>query len=120
MGGKRTNPDFLNGVPELLILQLLARQPMYGYQLVEAIKRGTQERLEFGEGCVYPILHRLEKERLLTSQRRTVGARSRIVYSVTEKGRRRLTECTATWRGVVEAITRVLQGGSHGPEAATA
>ena len=120
MSGKRTNPDFLNGVPELLILQLLARQPMYGYQLVEAIKRGTRERLEFGEGCVYPILHRLEKEQLLTSRRKPVGARSRIVYSLTEKGKRRLVQCTASWQRVREAITMVLEGGSHGPEAATA
>ncbi len=120
MSGKRTNPDFLNGVPELLILQLLAQRSMYGYQLVEAIKQATHQRLEFGEGCVYPILHRLEKKGLLTSRRKNVGARSRIVYAVTEKGERRLVEYTATWRSVVEAITMVLQGGSHGPAAATA
>lgn len=120
MGGKRTNPDFLNGVPELLILHLLARQPMYGYQLVEAIKHATQAKLEFGEGCVYPLLHRLEKERLLASQRKTVGSRSRIVYSVTEKGQRRLVERATSWQSVAAAINMVLQGGAHGPAAATA
>ena len=50
---KRTNPDFLNGVPELLILSLLARRPMHGYELVQAIRQSTQGTLEFGEGCVY-------------------------------------------------------------------
>ena len=59
MTTKRTNPDFLNGVPELLILSLLARRPMYGYELVQAIRQSTQGTLEFGEGCVYPVLHRL-------------------------------------------------------------
>ena len=56
MNKKRTNPDFLNGVPELLILRLLSRQPMYGYEIVQAIRRSTEQTLEFGEGCVYPIL----------------------------------------------------------------
>ncbi len=49
---KNSNPDFLNGVPELLVLQLLARRPMYGYQLVRAIEQSTSQVLEFGEGCI--------------------------------------------------------------------
>ena len=73
MKTKRTNPDFLNGVPELLILSLLSRRSMYGYELVQAIRQSTRGTLEFGEGCVYPILHRLEAEGLLASKRETVG-----------------------------------------------
>ena len=69
MTRKRTNPDFLNGVPELLLLHLLARRPMYGYELVQAIRQATSGMLEFGEGCVYPILHRLESDGLLGSRR---------------------------------------------------
>src|SRR6185503_392475 len=57
---KKSNPDFLNGVPELLILKLLGQRPMHGYDLVEAIKTSSLMQLEFGEGCVYPLLHRLE------------------------------------------------------------
>ena len=44
MTPKRTNPDFLNGVPELLILSLLSRRSMYGYELVQAIRRLPRER----------------------------------------------------------------------------
>jgi PadR family transcriptional regulator len=108
---KRTNPDFLNGVPELVMLQLLARQPMYGYELVQAIKRTTCDRLDFGEGCIYPILHRLEREGLLASRRDEIGGRSRIVYRLTAKGQRRLTESAALWRQIADAIGLVLQGG---------
>ncbi len=111
MTRKRTNPDFLNGVPELLILQLLSARAMYGYQLVQAIRLATNEALEFGEGCVYPILHRLEADGLLASRRETVGGRNRVVYSVTAKGAKRLRESAATWRHAVEAVERVLQGG---------
>ena len=108
---KRTNPDFLNGVPELVLLQLLARQPMYGYELVQAIQRTTGERLDFGEGCIYPILHRLEREAVLASRREEAGGRSRIIYRLTAKGQRRLAESSALWRRIADAVGLVLQGG---------
>jgi PadR family transcriptional regulator PadR len=86
---------------------------MYGYQLVQAIRLETNAALEFGEGCVYPILHRLEAEGLLASRRETVGGRNRVVYRVTTKGAKRLEESVAAWRRVVGAIQGVLQGGPH-------
>jgi PadR family transcriptional regulator len=113
MNTKRTNPDFLNGVPELLLLRLLARQPMHGYELVQAIKLQSESALEFGEGCIYPILHRLEREKLLTSRREAVGGRPRVIYRVTPAGMRKLAESTSAWEQVVHAVSRVLKGGAH-------
>jgi PadR family transcriptional regulator PadR len=110
---KRTNPDFLNGVPELLLLKLLARQPMYGYELVQSIKLESAAALEFGEGCVYPVLHRLERARLLTSRRETVGGRSRVVYRLTPAGAGKLEESVSAWKRVVQAIGRILEGDPH-------
>jgi PadR family transcriptional regulator, regulatory protein PadR len=117
MKSKRSNPDFLNGVPELLILSLLARRSMYGYELVQAIRRSTQGTLEFGEGCVYPILHRLEAEGLLGSKREEVGGRSRVVYRVTAKGSKQLASTTTAWQQIVAAINHALHGGEHGEPA---
>jgi PadR family transcriptional regulator PadR len=117
MTTKRTNPDFLNGVPELLILSLLARRPMYGYELVQAIRRSTGGTLEFGEGCVYPILHRLESDGLLDGRRETVGGRNRVVYRVTVQGSKRLAGSAASWRKIVEAVSQTLHGGDHGEPA---
>jgi len=110
---KQTNPDYLNGVPELIVLQLLARRPMYGYELVRAIEQTSGQVLEFGEGCIYPVLHRLEKAGNLASQRETVAGRSRVVYRVTASGRNRLAGRVATWRNVVAAVDQVLQGAQH-------
>jgi PadR family transcriptional regulator PadR len=109
MAARQTNPDFLNGVPELLILHLLSARAMYGYQLVQSIRLATNEVLEFGEGCVYPILHRLEADGLLAGRRETVGGRNRVVYRVTTKGAKRLQESVATWRHVVGAVQGVLK-----------
>ena len=110
---KRTNPDFLNGVPELLILKLLDRQAMHGYELVQSIKALSGEKLEFGEGCIYPILHRLEEQKFLAGKRELVGGRNRIVYRTTAQGRRRFAASLATWQQVVQAVSTVLQGGDN-------
>ena len=114
MKAKRTNPDFLNGVPELLILSLLSRRPMYGYELVQAIRQSTGGTLEFGEGCVYPILHRLEAEGLLAGRREDVGGRTRVVYRIVAKGAKQLSSTTSGWRTIVAAVEQALSGGEHG------
>jgi PadR family transcriptional regulator, regulatory protein PadR len=79
MSKTRTNPGFLNGVPAMLILQLLRRRPTYGYELVQAIRRATDHVLSFDEGCVYPLLHRLEAEGMLDARPELVAGRNRIV-----------------------------------------
>lgn len=117
MRRKRTNPDFLNGVPELLVLRLLSVRPMYGYELVQEIRRSSNEVLEFGEGCIYPMLHRLEREGILSSRRQTVAGRERVVYRATAKGKKRLAQSTADWRQIAQAVNGVLEGGPHGQPA---
>lgn len=114
---KRTNPDFLNGVPELLLLSLLSRRSMYGYELVQAIREATGGTLGFGEGCIYPILHRLEADGMLGSRRETVAGRSRVIYRVTAKGLKQFAHRATSWQEIVEAVGRALQGGEHGRHA---
>jgi PadR family transcriptional regulator PadR len=138
---RKSNPAFLNGVPEMLILRLLAERAMHGYDLVQAIKnlsenrpapenrparrgqspfvpktpqKGTVPRLAFGEGCIYPILHRLEAEGLLKASKEEVAGRVRVVYRATARGKARLTETIGNWRAVVSSINRVLDGEGHG------
>ncbi len=115
--GMRTNPEFLNGVPELLLLSLLSRRPMYGYELVQAIRASTNGTLEFGEGCIYPILHRLEADGMLASKRETVAGRSRVIYRVTSKGTKQVASTTSTWQQIVQAVNHTLRGGEHGKPA---
>ena len=111
---RKTNPAFLNGVPEMLILDLLARRPMYGYELVQAIRTASGGALGFGEGCVYPILHRLEEQGFLESSRQSVGGRQRFVYQVTAKGTAQHAETIGAWQQVVAAINVALAGGERG------
>lgn len=112
MKKQRTNPDFHNGVPELLILQLLARRPMHGYDLVKAIHRETGGTLAFGEGCIYPILHRLEAQKQLDCEEIEIRARIRRVYRVTASGKKQLAASVSAWRRVAQAVAQVLEGGA--------
>ncbi len=111
MKQKSTNPDFLNGVPELVGLELLSQRPMYGYELVQAIRAGSGEVLTFGEGCIYPLLHKLEERGVLASRRIDVSGRSRVVYRVTPRGRKQQAQSLDHWSQIVTAVSRILQGG---------
>ena len=113
MSTRRTNPDFLNGVPELVVLELLSRRPMYGYELVQAIGQHSGGALAFGEGCIYPLLHKLEARGDLASRRLNVGGRSRVVYRITPGGARQRAAALAQWSEVVRSVGRILQGGKH-------
>ena len=109
---KKTNPEFLNGVPELLILQLLARREMYGYEIVKEILAQSGERFRFGEGCIYPCLHALEKTKLVSSRRVEKSGRSRVYYRLTAGGQRRLESLTAEWNRVAGGVTLIV-GAQH-------
>ena len=56
----QTNPPFMSGVPELLVLRMLSAREMYGYEIVKAMRLVTGEAIGFGEGVIYPVLHALE------------------------------------------------------------
>jgi len=107
---KRTNPAFLNGVPELLVLKLLSHREMYGYEIVKTIQSQTGNSLSFGEGCIYPYLHYLEQHKWVSSQRREVDGRSRQYYQLTPQGRLRLEELGSEWNRVTSSVALILEG----------
>jgi PadR family transcriptional regulator, regulatory protein PadR len=114
MAHRETNPNFMNGVPELLILRLLKQEEMYGYEIVQAIHDNSGAIISIGEGVVYPVLHGLERDGALKARRKTVNGRTRIYYSVTSAGSRRLATLSESWINLTAAIQTMLTGGQHG------
>lgn len=108
----KTNATFMSGVPELLVLRLLSRQEMYGYQLVQAIKVVSGEVFNLAEGVVYPALHSLEARGLLKAKEKVAEGRTRIYYTITPRGKGRLAELTTEWGRIAGGINAVL-GGQH-------
>lgn len=113
MSPRDTNPHFMNGVPELLILRLLQGEEMYGYEIVQAIRDRSAAVVAVGEGVVYPVLHGLQESGALSARRKTVNKRSRIYYTLTPAGQQRLGHLTATWNELAGAVQHLLRGAPH-------
>ena len=114
MANKGADLSFMNGIPEMLVLRLLERREMYGYEIVQAIGVATGSVIEVGEGCVYPILHALDKKKWVSS-RKDAGGRARIYYALTDAGKKQLCRTVLRWSEITSAVNSVL-GGSHEPE----
>jgi len=108
-------PQIRKGSTPVLILSLLAeQQPMYGYQIARELERRSEGYFTMKEGLLYPALHRMERDDLLSSEWRTVaGARRRKYYFITEKGRRVLVSSVAEWTTFTEQLMRVIGGGGY-------
>ena len=105
----QSNPPFMSGVPELLLLRLLNEQEMYGYELVRSIKKATNEAISLGEGVIYPVLHSLERNGSLKSKRKAVSGRTRVYYWLTKKGRDRLEKLSSDWRRIQGGVATALE-----------
>jgi PadR family transcriptional regulator, regulatory protein PadR len=103
----------MSGVPELLILRLLAEREMYGYELARAVRTLTRDAISLGEGVLYPALHSLELSGLLRARRRQAAGRTRVYYSVTAKGQRRLAYLTSRWHRIATGVEAALAGANH-------
>ena len=106
----KSNPPFMTGVPELLLLKLLDGNEMYGYELVRAIRATTGEAIALGEGVIYPVLHGLERSGALKSRRKAVGGRTRVYYTLTAKGRQRFEALSGEWRRIESGVRTALEG----------
>jgi PadR family transcriptional regulator PadR len=102
------------GSTSVLILSLLSEQPMYGYQIARELAHRSQGYFEMKEGLLYPALHQMEQEGLLSSQwRAAAGARRRKYYFITDDGRRVLDSAVAEWTTFTERLMRVIAGSRH-------
>ena len=105
--------DLVKGSIVPVVLALVRERPMYGYEMVKLVNARTGGKLEWREGTLYPTLHKLESERLISSAWRDSpdGARPRKYYSITRSGRRELERRAAEWREFSGAVNRVLEAG---------
>jgi PadR family transcriptional regulator PadR len=99
----------------VLLLSLLSRKPMYGYEIATTIRRRTNGVLEWKEGALYPNLHKLEKDGLLVGEwQGAAGTRRRKYYRITEAGLAELRDRTNRWANFTRVMTSVLEGPDEG------
>src|SRR5262249_40639463 len=102
--------ELLKGTLSLLILSLLSRKPMYGYELAATVQRDTDGAFRWREGSLYPSLHKLEQGGLMAGawEERETG-RKRRYYHITRKGRAALAEKVQAWAELCQAVGRILE-----------
>ena len=102
--------ELLKGTLSLLILSLLSRKAMYGYELAATVHRDTGGAFTWREGSLYPSLHKLESDGLIVGrwEEKETG-RKRRYYRITDKGREALREKVKSWTEIYHAVNRILE-----------
>jgi len=105
------NKELLKGSKDVLVLKLLARKDMYGYEITKEIKEKSSNVFNMSEGNLYPILHSLEIDGIVESYwEDTTSLRKRKYYRITERGKSILEEKEKEWKLFKDAVDNVLGG----------
>lgn len=101
--------DLVQGTLDLLILKILALEPLHGWAVSQRLKQVSSNVLQVSDGSLYPALHKLEQEGWITAEWKTseLGRRAKF-YSLTRLGRRQLESQAADWARLSSAISYVV------------
>src|SRR6478672_5562460 len=98
------------GEPDMLILKILALQPLNGWAISQRLKQISSDVLGVSDGSLYPALHKLERRGWIRAQwKASENNRHAKFYSLTQLGRRQLEKETANWNRVSAAISGVVR-----------
>jgi len=96
------------GSMTMLILKLLDEKDMYGYEMIDTLRKKSQNVFELKAGTLYPLLHGLEEKGLLTVYEQEYTGKIRKYYSITKEGKTLLEKKTKEWNDFKDAVTNVL------------
>ncbi|HVF71324.1 MAG TPA: PadR family transcriptional regulator [Chthoniobacterales bacterium] len=103
-------PDLLQGTLDLLILKMLALEPMHGWAIGKRLKQVSKDVLQVSVGSLYPALHKLENAGWIRADwKPSENNRRAKFYSLTRLGRKQLENETASWDRLSTAILRVME-----------
>lgn len=103
------NRELLKGHLPVMILGLLAEEPLHGYALCQRLRGRLGNRLALGEGTIYPLLYRLERQgRIKATWEAGPQGKPRKVYRITRSGQRLIQEHQADWRLLGQLFGEIL------------
>ena len=102
--------DLVQGTLDLLILKILALEPMHGWAIAQRIKQVSHDVLHVGQGSLYPALHKLEEQGWIEAEWGDSDNNRRAkYYTLTREGRRALKQEAAQWERLSAAITGIVR-----------
>lgn len=103
----------VSGSMALLVMKLLEDGDKYGYQMIEELKRRSDDTFHLKAGTLYPLLHGLEEKGMVTAYEREAAAgKPRRYYHLTKEGNVALRERETAWSAYARAVGKVLKGGA--------
>lgn len=102
--------DLVQGTLDLLILKILALEPMHGWAIAQRIRQMSSDVLQVGQSALYPALHKLERHGWIKSEWAISETnRQAKYYSLTRAGRKALAEEAASWERLSTAISAIVR-----------
>jgi transcriptional regulator len=102
--------DLVQGTLDLLILKVLALEPMHGWAIAQRIRQMSGEVLQVGQSALYPALHKLERNGWVQSEWDVSDTNRRAkYYSLTRSGRKAVAEEAANWERLSAAISTIVR-----------
>ena len=105
-----SDKGMMSGNTTMLILQLLSEKEMYGYEMIETLRKRSNQMFELKAGTLYPLLHGLESQGFLISYEKEFQGKMRKYYQITKDGRTHLKRKVEEWNAYSEAVSQVLGG----------
>ncbi len=103
--------QLLKGIAPVVVLEILSRGPMYGYELSQAIEQRSGRILTLGKGTLYPLLYNLEAKKLVRGKwENNQSSRKRRYYSITGRGKDQLAEQKAQLKELTTGLNLVFGG----------
>lgn len=101
--------ELLKGTLEVIVLQVLSEKgKMYGYELSQMVKEKTDGKIHLKDGSLYPALHKLTKDGLLTFEEMNIGKRVRKYYKLTSKGEEQKQSLLNEMKDFIQTIEKVI------------
>lgn len=101
--------ELIKGTLQTIVLSLLSdKERMYGYEITQFVKERTAGKIQLTEGALYPTLHKMEAEGLLTTEKMSIGKRVRKYYRLTADGKTRATDRVEEFRSFSETMNDLL------------
>jgi PadR family transcriptional regulator len=102
--------DLVQGTLDLLILKVVAAEPVHGWAIAQRIKQMSNDVLQVGQGSLYPALHKLEQQGWIQAEwGESENNRRARYYSLTRAGRKAMAQEAAQWERLSAAISLVVQ-----------
>ena len=109
----KIDKELMKGSTTLLILNLLEKENLYGYQLIKKLSEESENIFNLKEGTLYPILHGLEEKGVISSYWDDTTGKKRKYYSITKQGKKQLKESKEEWKVFSGAVNKVIGGVSY-------